>query len=351
MFNSKYNKITSILLLGASLTLTGCDLFDDDNDKKIDPPVEDNSLFKGDVLKGDVIKGDVNLYAATDLNTSIFKTVTDENGNFSTGGFVMQSGIYMIKVTSNGETTMVCDTTNCGTEESPIGFGATVPASQLTDLELSTVTYIDAEKQPLVIDEQISAMSTVGAEMLIASLEKSGKDISSITEAGFKNLEKKTTKLTFDLFGITAPEGANLFDLSLPSLNKQGEISISNELAATVSMFNASIIGASGDGVSISDAINNTAVLATSFILDDTPANNNAWLALQKNVANKAAAVGEAQAGNIPASAVSAVESNVNNGISLDEIKDSVTDIDNCASQDSCLTGGTGGTGITSTGG
>lgn len=78
MFNTKLKKISALMLLGASVSLTGCDLFDDDNGSS-----KSFAAFEGNALKGVLINAEVSLYHYSSVNNAIFTTSTDENGEYS----------------------------------------------------------------------------------------------------------------------------------------------------------------------------------------------------------------------------------------------------------------------------
>lgn len=55
---------------------------------------------------------------------------------------------------ADDDTTMICDTSNCGTAENPIAFGEEVPSESLVGVELSNVTFVPDVEEIITIETQ-----------------------------------------------------------------------------------------------------------------------------------------------------------------------------------------------------
>ncbi|TRX57160.1 hypothetical protein [Thalassomonas sp. M1454] len=339
MFNTKLKKLSALMLVGASVSLTGCDLFDDDNGSS-----SNFASFEGDALKGALINAEVSLYHHTDVNKAIYTTSTDANGDYSFNAVLDQSGVYLIKVVADADTTMICDTDNCGTADNPIAFGETVPSELLTGVELSNVTFVEESEELTTIETQVNAVTSVATELLIVNLENSAPDLSTTSPEGFANMQEAVTVTVAAMFGVDVSEGTNVFDLQLPNLNDSAETAAADAAESGFAIINAAVTTAASDDIatSITTIVDSAATLADT---NSTEA-GEAWIAVQDALLDDAVMIAANE--NITlspeaADAVVEIEKAANEGVDLSEIEDAVDEADKIVDSGGETGGASGG--------
>lgn len=330
------------MLLGASLTLTGCDIFDNDSD---DAPSGTLATFSGDALKGVLANADVNLYHYTDITNAVLSTTTDENGDYELSGVLNSIGVYLITVTANANTTMICDVENCGTAEAPIAFGETVPGESLAGVELSNVTYVDDSEEVASISAQVNAVTSIATELYVSNLESTNPDLGAITADDFTASQTSVTKTVAAMFGVEVTADTNVFTLELPNLNDAEETAAAGASESGFSIINAAVTTSSGDSIAASIE----AIIDTSVTLSETDSSDanyqaaaDAWIAVQDELLDEAVAVSANP--NITLSeeaavAVAEIEDAANEGVNLEDIEDAVEDAENVVGNPTGATG------------
>ncbi|EWH09918.1 lipoprotein [Catenovulum agarivorans DS-2] len=191
-----------ILLLSG---LAGC--FGDDDDDK----VQDISV-QGKAVKGTLVNADVSLYNASNMNTPIGTGTTDANGEFeiSISGDSADKPV-VVKVTSNANTTMVCDADKCGS----VNRGDEMTGSELDGLEL-TSHFVAQQGDTEVSDLPVNSLTTAATEVVMAQ----AGDFANLTPEGLKSLQEKATEIVMQSFGLNSSTATNLFEINIPDANK-----------------------------------------------------------------------------------------------------------------------------------
>ncbi|WNC69662.1 hypothetical protein RI845_05810 [Thalassotalea nanhaiensis] len=323
MFNKNVKKLSTLLLLALSFTLTGCDLFDNDDDDKPETIIN----IDGNALKGILIGADVNLYHHTDISIPLLTTTTDSNGDYTLTGSLDVNGVYLVTVTANGSTTMICDVENCGTAESLIGFGETVPSSALVGVELSNVTYIDTTADLVSVTVPVNAVTTIATELYVSNLEATNPDLAAITASDFTASQTAVTKTVAAMFGVDVSADTNVFTLELPNLNDSTETAAAGASESGFAIINAAFSTAAGTSIATSiETIIDTSVALAETSSEDSNYEDvaNAWIAVQDVLLDEAVAVSnnpEITLSEEAAEAVAEIVNAANEGVNLEEIE------------------------------
>ncbi|WNC71166.1 hypothetical protein RGQ13_13680 [Thalassotalea psychrophila] len=329
MLTTKLKKLSGLMLLGASLTLTGCDLFDNDSD---DSPSGTLATFSGNALKGVLANADVNLYHYTDITNAVLSTTTDENGDYELSGLLDDAGVYLISVTANDNTTMLCDVENCGTADAPIAFGETVPSASLAGVELSNVTYVDDAEEAVTVNAQVNAVTSIATELYVSNLETTNPDLGAITADDFTASQTAVTKTVAAIFGVEVTAHTNVFTLELPNLNDPEETAAADASESGFAIINAAVTTSTSDNIAESIAT----IVETAVVLTETDSSDpayqeaaSAWEDVQADVMAEAVVVSqnpEITLSEEAAEAVTEIEDAANEGVDLEEIEDAVED-------------------------
>ncbi|MEW6996606.1 hypothetical protein AADZ86_02710 [Colwelliaceae bacterium BS250] len=337
MFNTKLKKLSGLMLLSASLTLTGCDWFESDSGGGDDDDIP-YAVVSGSALKGLLIGADVNFYHHSDLTNSAFSTTTDSEGNYNLEAPTEDFGIYVVRVTANGDTTMICDALDCGVDAAGvlIGFGGTVPANLLTGVELSNLIFVDELSIPQTA--QVNAITSVATEVFIETvISDENFDPAAVTVDGFSNIQESVSTTVAVMFGVDVTAGTNVFELTLPNPNDSTELAAATSAEAGFAMINSAIATSSGESIAASvDAVVET---ASTLVNSDTTESDQAWLDTQAALLAETVALVNSDAVTIPADVATELEDAANDGANLGEIDQAIED-----GKEVSPTGGTGGT-------
>lgn len=217
--------ICSLILISG---LTAC-LGDDDDDKAQQVSVQ------GKVVKGTLANADVNLYAGGDMSTAVGSGMTDENGQFDISIPAASGDMAMVvKVTTNANTTMVCDADKCGS----VNRGDTMTATELGGLELKSNFSLE-QGASAVSDIPVNSLTSAATEVILSQVGS----LENITPAALENLQKVATEVVMTSFGLSSDANTNLFDIEIPdastlatALSSDSQSSFKSQLA----MLNAS---------------------------------------------------------------------------------------------------------------
>lgn len=218
--------VCSIILLSG---LTGC--FGDDDDKTQDVSVQ------GKVVKGTLANADVNLYNAGNMSTPVGTGTTNADGEFDISIPGTSNGKpVVVKVTTNANTTMVCDADKCGS----VNRGDTMTSTELDGLEL-TSHFVAEKGDTEVTDLPVNSLTTAATKVIMAQ----STSFENIDATELKTLQETATKVVLESFGLNSATVGNLFNIDIPDANKlTTELSTDSDsskvLKSQLAMLNAS---------------------------------------------------------------------------------------------------------------
>ena len=193
--------VCSIILLSG---LTGC--FGDDDDKAQDVSVQ------GKVVKGTLANADVNLYNAGNMSTPVGTGTTNADGEFDISIPGTSNGKpVVVKVTTNANTTMVCDADKCGS----VNRGDTMTSTELDGLEL-TSHFVAEKGDTEVTDLPVNSLTTAATKVIMAQ----STSFENIDATELKTLQETATKVVLESFGLNSATVGNLFNIDIPDANK-----------------------------------------------------------------------------------------------------------------------------------
>ncbi|ALO33654.1 hypothetical protein CMT41_02195 [Colwellia sp. MT41] len=247
--------VRATLAASIALALTACH-----NDKKT-PPVVDippptTLEISGGAVKGTLIGATVTLFSAADLTTAIGDSVqTGTDGSYTltltdtTGGQI--SGAYVVKVTADDDTTMICDAAvKCG----EVLRGDLVQATDLDGLVLSSFTFADSEVSDAAA-VNVNALSTMATDAILAaaSVEGTAIDLSNLTAEKATALKIAGSEVVGAIIGVDLA-GVDLFSLNIVDASVSENVPTDNINASTLTLVNASLanINVITDGSTVS---------------------------------------------------------------------------------------------------
>ena len=243
--------------LAATLTMALVACGGSSNDEvAVEPTTLDIS---GQAIKGTMANATVQLFAANDLTTPIATVQSDANGEYSfniedaNGDPIV--GAYVVRVTADEDTTMICDASACG----DVARGETIPAADLVGVSLSSFTYSDGSSSSVDVD--VNVLTSMATEILIA--EATTVDFGNITPENAEALQEDASKLVLTTLGIDV-EGTNLFTIDLIDASTYTAESQFNNDIDTLTLINASFSGF-GD-LSIGEQIEQTLTALNSVL-------------------------------------------------------------------------------------
>jgi hypothetical protein len=234
------NKIISATLATAiALSLSACGSKKTPRES-VDPvPTTPSALaISGSGIKGTLANALVEAFRSSDLSTVVATTQTDANGDYSlalthASGEPI-TGTFVVRLTADEDTTMICDAAFCGDLER----GDTIPAAQLKDLELSTITNSDGSGE---IDAEINALTTMATKTILAvAASDSSIDLSSATT--LVGLQKGASNTIGAMLGVDLST-TNIFDVVIVDASKSDDISTTDSVAATLTFINGALSG------------------------------------------------------------------------------------------------------------
>lgn len=237
--------VQTTLAASITLALAACgSSSSSDNDGGTDPVTPSTLEFTGQAIKGTLANALVEIFSADNLETPIATTQTDENGDYSieitdeSGEPIV--GAYVVNVTADEDTTMICDASVCG----DVVRGETIPAEALVGLTLSTVAYSNEEGS---VNADVNALTSMAATTLLSSVASNENlDLSAITAEDFAALQTGASQLVLEALGLDQ-ETTNLFAIDIIDATEfSAETPLSDE-SNTLSLINASFSGLGGD--------------------------------------------------------------------------------------------------------
>ncbi|MFT6899167.1 MAG: hypothetical protein ACJA13_003600, partial [Paraglaciecola sp.] len=271
--------VRSSIALSVMLALTACDLSSDNDfvptvtpstgDGTTDPVAEIVQV-DGSVVKGVLRNALVTAFDGADVELA--STTTDNNGDYTLDIPADFKGPVRITVVATADSTMVCDTGNCG---NGVGFGDEI--TDVTGLELSSVGFIDAtevandgaDTPKVTVSIPVNALTTLTSKKILANtslaqLSKSGKN-------GFDAASKVATQAVGISLGLTAdniPDNFLSIKIIDPTTISDLSAAEAQEVTAVqtqISIFNSAILetivesqagaGSLGLGASINDSL------------------------------------------------------------------------------------------------
>jgi len=267
--------VKTALATSIALAITAC--HDNDPTPPQPVPVDPTTVdVSGDAIKGTLISAEVSLFSVTDLETQVGESVqTAEDGTYTlnlqdeSGEPI--SGAFVVNVTADDDTTMVCDAVNCA---NGVTKGEIIPTADLAGLSLSSFLYIDsnAEEAPTA---KVNTLTTMATDAIIAaaSVEGSAIDLSDLTEESTQELQVAGSEVVGAILGLDLTD-VDLFALDIVDASESSNVSTDDSTTATLTLINASLSNIEvADGSTLGDSLNTyfTAVEeVTSAVFTDT---------------------------------------------------------------------------------
>lgn len=204
-------------------------------DPATDPVVEQKLEIGGNVVKGTLLNAKVEVFSTSDLNIALTETQTDGTDGTYTLNVEQATtdGAYVIQVSADADTTMVCDAAMCGT----VKKGEVVQPLDLEGLVLKTVVYADGATIPSV---QVNALTTMATEFVINS-----EGFEDVTAESMATYQEAATSFVAGLIGLNDSDtldGKNIFSQVLTDASViEGQSD--DVLSDTLSLINGSFSG------------------------------------------------------------------------------------------------------------
>lgn len=225
------------------LTLAACG----GSDKKdpevvvVPPPTPTTLDITGQAVKGTFAGALVEVFNANDLTIAIGSaaqtdatgnytvTITDEEGNPIVGA-------YVVKVSADDDSTMVCDALTCG----DLAQGDLIPAVDLTGLTLSSFTYSDGTGN---IEANVNAITTMTTDAILsAAVANENLDLSDVTQETVTSLQSGASQVVGSLLNIDLSQ-ANIYNVNIVDASVAANVATDDAIAATLTLINASFSG------------------------------------------------------------------------------------------------------------
>jgi ribosomal protein L12E/L44/L45/RPP1/RPP2 len=268
--------VRSSIALSVMLALTACDL-SSDNDfvPTVTPPTDGGTTDQVVQVDGSVVKGALRnaLVTAFDgADVELASTITDENGDYTLDIPADFNGAIRITVVATADSTMVCDTGNCG---DGVSFGDEI--TDVTGLELSSVAFFDAtqvandgeDTTKVTVSIPVNALTTLTTKRMLANTSLA--QLSTSGKTGFDTASKVATRAVGISLGLTAdniPDNFLTMDIIDPTTISDLSATQAQELSALqtqISLFNSAILetiiesqagaGSLGLGATINDSL------------------------------------------------------------------------------------------------
>lgn len=319
---NKFRLLLTVLV--AMFMLSACDFFD--NDEESAPNLSIQSKFTGNVNKGLLAQADVNFYHLTNPNELLFSTTTDDNGTYTAYTSAKQSGLYLVEVKSNENTSMLCDANNCGTKDAAIAFNKVVPANKLTDLTLKTIVFLKHDDLSLNnVNAQVNAITTFTTELLLLQLDKSTIDIDSLTNTEFVMLQRSVSQTVAALLGFNTNENFNIYNFYLVNLNNADEVLTAGPATIAFGLINAAFIQSADN--TIVGSINNIIGRAKNLLVNNSSSDVAQWLDVHGLILSEAIKLTrhpEIIVSETGLPGFIAIQNIVNNGVNISKVDDSI---------------------------
>ena len=332
------NLLKSTLVIAVTVGLAACG-----NDGYVETGVPAALDISGTGIKGALAFATVNAFKNPDLSTVVATTQTDKDGDYT---LVIPSdsssaGTYLVRLTADEDTTMICDATLCVGGKTR---GETIPSADLKDLELSTITNADGSG---AISAEMNALTTLATNSVLSAAELDDKiDLSDATT--LKKQQENASRVVGSLLGVNLSE-TNIFDVDIVDASESKNVSTTDEVAATLTLINASLSGLEpASGETLADAINGYVEAVSVVIAAPNATGSKATDALAEVNMVQAEISQEVTDLAVDIEMDTGNEVDVK-GVPTDVDTDFISDIKDDIGNEAELTGGTGGTGGTGT--
>lgn len=269
-------KIFRIALAASVLSiLSACN-----NDDKKDPPPTPTTLeIEGTVIKGTFAGALVEIFNASDLTTPIGSTQTDDVGHYTIiitnpagDPFV---GTYVVKISADEDSTMVCDALTCG----EFNRGDLIPAHDLKGLSLSSIGYAEGVSEEITTIN-VNGLSTMATDAVLAQVAANPNLVSAIDTLPIEDvttLQENASVVVGEILGVDLSE-SNIFEITIVDSTDTQDVAdavdaarTSASITNTLTLINASLAGLPiSSGSTLGDTINNylddVAVVTTTVV-------------------------------------------------------------------------------------
>jgi len=285
-------------------------------------------------IKGTLLGADVKIYRAAQAGQEgqeLDTTQTDlTSGEYSFNLENTTGGAFVIEVTADEDTTMVCDAVQCPVTGDPafVNKSELVGPTDLAGLTLSTFIYTDGST---TISPKINALTSMATNAILASVDANASlEFSSLTQSSVTELQEDSSGVIASILGVDL-NGANIYNMEIVDASNTDDVSTTDSTLATLTLVNAALSGLTPTGTlgeTINDyfeaveAVTTVAFTATKEIPADysTVTQQIADIAVVQNeVADDVAT----EAGNI--SGVTVVE--VDDAVDLDKLIATIDEI------------------------
>ena len=254
--------LRSTLAIAIGLSLAACNSSSSDDSS--------NLQFGGSGVKGTVISGQVDIYRAGDLTTSLGQAQTAIDGTYSIELDGVTGGAFVVAITADADTTMICDAPLCdGTYLS----GATIPTASLTDLRLTTFVYADSTAP---VTANANALSTMATDtVLAAAATNPNLDLSLITSDQVTDFQQDASEVVGSIIGVDLST-TNLYSIVIADASNADNLDGANAKTATLSLVNAALAGLTPVGAqTMTETLNaylaDVKAVATAVVGSSTP--------------------------------------------------------------------------------
>jgi len=232
--------------LAASIGLTLVACGGSDNKDPIPDPIPDPITPTSMDITGQAIKGTfagalVEVFNANDLTTAIGSAAqTDETGSFTVtitdaaGEPIV--GAYVVQVTADDDSTMICDASVCG----DVVRGALIPATDITGVTLSTFTYSDGTGN---IEADVNALTTMATDTLLAAASANENiDLATVNAAQVASLQLGASQVVGSMLGLDLSV-TNIYNVAIIDATTFTAETTQDTTTSTLTFINASFSG------------------------------------------------------------------------------------------------------------
>lgn len=243
------NKILrTTLAVSVCLSLAACDESDSKKGTTVSKPpapTPTTLAITGQAVKGILAGALVEVFNASDMTTAVGSAAqTDETGHYTVtitdpdGNPIV--GAFVVRVSSDEDTTMVCDAVVCGDVERK----GIISAEDLAGFTLSTFTYSDGADN---IEADVNALTTMATVAILSSAEVNENiDLSGVTQEGVISLQLGASQVVGSILGFDL-SATNIYSVNIIDATTFTEDSSIDAVTATLTLINASFSGLDSD--------------------------------------------------------------------------------------------------------